>query len=102
MTTSTKRNRRDEPPDQFEWLTDVVTIDSEVGIYLSPTFRNDTTNPTFWHWCVSKMNPEGRWDAAGTPLHTVHSRDPWHLEASLVCHDCGVHGWIREGRWISA
>lgn len=66
-------------------------------MWLTPTFRPDTTNPTWWHWCLVT----DRWQAAGTGLHTVVSRDPWHLEASLLASwCCGLHGFIREGRWI--
>ena len=96
---------REHPPTEWAELgPQIETIDAEVGIYLGPTFRKDTTNPTFWHWCVfsetRKIQP--RWLAMGTPAHTVHSRAPWHLEASLLCHECGLHGWIRDGRWVPA
>lgn len=90
---------RQSPPDQ--WLSDVDTIDVELGVYLGPTFRRDTTNPTLWHWCT-RTSAGARWLAMGTGLHTVHSRDPWHLEASLLCPECGLHGWIRDGKWVPA
>lgn len=90
---------RERPPS--EWIADCVAIDAAVGVYLSPTFRDDTTNPTFWHWCTGTPNGP-RWLAMGTPLHTVHSEYPWHLEASLLCPECGLHGWIRDGKWVSA
>jgi hypothetical protein len=34
--------------------------------------------------------------------HEVITRDPLHIEASILCPDCGTHGWIRNGRWVEA
>lgn len=34
--------------------------------------------------------------------HEVLSRDPLHIEASILCEDCGTHGWVRDGRWVTA
>jgi hypothetical protein len=66
-------------------------------------------NPTFWHWCKSlesvpadrKVN-DGCWVAAGTAAHTLVSREPLHLEPSLLWRCCGLHGWARNGQWESA
>lgn len=33
---------------------------------------------------------------------TVESEEPLTLTPSIVVHPCGCHGWIREGRWVSA
>jgi len=38
------------------------------------------------------------------PLHAAHkmiSADPLTLEPSIICQQCGLHGWIRDGRWES-
>lgn len=66
-------------------------------------------NPTFWHWCAALegVPPErkvfdGCWVAAGTSAHTLVSREPLHLEPSLLWRCCGLHGWVRGGEWISA
>ena len=32
---------------------------------------------------------------------TVISFDPLHVEPSILC-DCGDHGFIRDGRWVTA
>lgn len=96
---------REHPPTEWADLGESIeTIDADLGIYLGSSFRKDTTSPTFWHWCTFTVRQQvgPRWLAMGTGLHTVHSRDPWHLEASLLCPECGLHGWIRDGRWISA
>ncbi|MBD3783717.1 MAG: hypothetical protein IE926_12330 [Micrococcales bacterium] len=96
-------SRFDNPPTQWAALGDmpIIAIDEAAGIYLGPSFRPETTNPTFWHWCTG-LAVEPRYLAMGTPHHTVESRDPWHLEPSLLCPECGCHGWIRDGRWASA
>jgi hypothetical protein len=39
------------------------------------------------------------------PEHKAHamvSRDPLTLSPSLLCRQCGLHGWIRNGRWEAA
>ncbi|MDX3527145.1 hypothetical protein P1P75_11995 [Streptomyces sp. ID05-39B] len=66
-------------------------------------------NPTFWHWCktLEGVPPEhkvheGCWVAAGTGAHTLVSRDPLHLEPSLLWNCCGIHGFVRNGQWVSA
>lgn len=35
-------------------------------------------------------------------FHTLVSRHPLHIEASILCRACGDHGHIREGRWTPA
>jgi hypothetical protein len=32
----------------------------------------------------------------------VVSREPLHLEPSLLCRICGDHGFIRDGKWVRA
>ncbi|MGW2739120.1 hypothetical protein ACWC4D_33585 [Streptomyces sp. NPDC001288] len=66
-------------------------------------------NPNFWHWCKSLENvsPErkvhdGCWVDASTGAHTLVSREPLHLEPSLLWRCCGLHGWVRNGQWESA
>lgn len=83
-----------------EWgLADVVAIDTEVGIYACVDENDATGGQTLvWHWCT-KLN---RYMAAGTSAHQLVSRDPLHIEPSLLWNCCGQHGWIREGRWVQA
>lgn len=33
---------------------------------------------------------------------TVVQVNPLTLNPSLVCTDCGVHGWVRDGKWVPA
>lgn len=65
-------------------------------------------SPVFWHWCSAaaalpaELTVSGGWRTAGTPAHTLVSRDPLHLEPSLLWTCCGMHGWVRAGRWDAA
>lgn len=34
--------------------------------------------------------------------HTIVQREPLTIEASILCPDCGTHGWVRKGRWVAA
>jgi hypothetical protein len=36
------------------------------------------------------------------PLWERGSADPLTISPSLLCLDCGAHGFIKEGRWIPA
>ena len=94
---------RTVPPSQWEALKNVpiTEIDAEVGVYLGPSFVERTSAPTLWHWCTGLGAPD-RWIAMSTGWHTVVSQEPWHLEPSLLCPECGLHGFIRDGQWVSA
>lgn len=65
-------------------------------------------NPMFWHRCAALADvPEertvsGPWEVAGTSAHTLVSRDPLHLEPSLLWRCCNLHGFVRDGVWIPA
>jgi hypothetical protein len=37
----------------------------------------------------------------GHPEWRIESENPLTLSPSLLCH-CGYHGFIREGKWVSA
>lgn len=66
------------------------------------------TNPMFWHWCPTyaalpeEKTVTGGWIGAGTSAHTLVSREPLHLEPSLLWRCCGLHGFVRDGVWIPA
>lgn len=68
-----------------------------------------------WHHCdknVWRGNPEKvqsviddyiGWHPSGVGLHTLVSAEPLHIEASVYWPTCcGMHGWIRNGRWSDA
>lgn len=41
-------------------------------------------------------------DTANPGHHTLVSRDPLELTPSLQCPTCGLHGFVRGGRWVPA
>lgn len=34
--------------------------------------------------------------------HTIEQRQPLTIAPSILCSDCGTHGFIRNGRWVPA
>lgn len=65
--------------------------------------------PVVWHWCQTGTRDTGcrfdvpHWCAVRAARHIIVTRDPLELEPSLwYPRCCGLHGWIREGRWIRA
>lgn len=46
--------------------------------------------------------PVQREQDPGRPKWVVESREPLTLIPSLLCTQCGDHGFVREGRWVRA
>ena len=38
----------------------------------------------------------------GSQGWTVTQNEPLTISPSILCGNCGVHGWIREGKWVKA
>lgn len=64
-------------------------------------------------WCSNRCEggvlfdtPENSRPGANQPTWQVHSLDPLHIEPSVFMNPdrggCGLHGFIRGGRWINA
>lgn len=70
-------------------------VDDVGRIWVAPSLYGDE-HPTWMHRCS-----DGAWKYHATPDHAVISLEPLTLSGSLMCHDCGLHGWIREGAWIN-
>lgn len=34
--------------------------------------------------------------------HQLVTREPLHIEPSILCGDCGTHGFVRSGSWVAA
>ncbi|MFF0139655.1 hypothetical protein ACFYRN_24780 [Streptomyces sp. NPDC005227] len=84
-----------------DWWTEVHALSPDIAYgWVPPELRADPgdPNPWFWHWCSAS----GRWEAQAAPDHTLISRDPLHMEPSLLWPCCGTHGWVRGGQWINA
>ena len=64
-----------------------------------------------WHNCDLNLKPVADhwtsrytgWQLAGVGAHTLMSLSPLHLEPSVYWSSCcGIHGFIREGKWVDA
>lgn len=69
--------------------------------------HGESHNDIMWvHRCRAADGHEwlspGRIDISTGQKHQLISRDPLHVEASVLCAICGDHGWIRDGRWVAA
>jgi hypothetical protein len=64
--------------------------------------------PTWWMWwhdCATVTHTAWGWigdQGDKKSGHRIASTSPLHVEGSLVCEDCGDHGWIHDGRWVKA
>lgn len=97
---------RNSPPTEWcDWWTEVHRAGDTVYYGWVPehlTALPDDPNPWFWHWCPTVNGGEGRWIAQDAPEHTLVSREPLHLEPSILWPCCGTHGWMRNGTWADA
>jgi hypothetical protein len=80
---------KDNRPDRW---TDAVRLSDDIYYSL-----REGRNPTVWHWCVT----HDRWMGQGTDAHTVNSLEPLDMSPSLEWTCCGIHGHIRNGKWVS-
>lgn len=90
----------DPPPNWCEWWADLTKVNDDIYYGWPRNISEELAeaNPHFWHWCTSG----GRWVGQGTSDHTLVSREPLHLEPSLLWNCCGLHGFLREGIWSPA
>lgn len=86
------------PPSEWcGWWDDIRQLTPTIA-YGWPT-NDPGPNPWFWHWCPATAG--GRWAGQSTDNHQLVSRDPLHLEPSLLWPCCGTHGFVRNGEWVS-
>lgn len=96
----------DTPPTDWPGMEMTGLTKVTDGIYFG--WLATEPNPMFWHRCAAlvgvpdELTVHGPWVAAGTSAHTLVSREPLHLEPSLLWSCCGLHGFLRAGQWISA
>lgn len=60
-----------------------------------------------WHVC---QDPDGELSGGGVyfempgdgPRWQLESQDPLTISPSVLCVRCGLHGFIKDGRWLPA
>lgn len=92
---------------------EVVMLGDKVAYSWTCGAEHDHTIDCLWVWhdCDLNLRPVDPhwtsryvgWKPTGVGAHDLISVSPLHIEASVywpAC--CGMHGWIRDGRWIDA
>lgn len=54
------------------------------------------------YWCHPGCRGWHTVDVTSGKRHRLSSRDPITIEGSLLCVETRVHGFVRNGQWISA
>jgi hypothetical protein len=95
------RDHTTPPTEWCDWWMEVHNLTPDLAYGWVPdglTADPKDLNPWFWHWC----SQQDRWMAQATPDHDLVSREPLHMEPSLLWPCCGTHGFVRDGQWSSA
>lgn len=106
----------DDPINWTDPTRPPVESATRIGPTVCVTWTRDLTGdrtPLIWHWCTRSLwqaDPsripalcEPQWTPAGVAAQTLLSTDPLHLEPNLLWSDCcGMHGFIRDGKWTPA
>jgi hypothetical protein len=91
---------RSQPPTTWD-LGGAVITDHGLDVYTG--LADENGKPISWHWCDGEANQRedfpGRWIGARCSLHTVVQVEPLTLSPSLLCNDCGWHGFLVDGVW---
>jgi len=78
-------------------ITLVGSNTKNIRVYPDGTWR-------FWHLC-KVVDGTGIICAPALRLdggHRVVTEDPLTIDPSILCPDCGAHGFVRDGRWVPA
>jgi hypothetical protein len=96
-------------PGESEWFDITKVIDVGHGMLIYPVYREGVEESVgFWEThrtegqrgcggCVMFNIPENT-DSHRTRWELV-SREPMHVEPSILCGRCGWHGFLRNGAW---
>lgn len=86
------------PLGEKEWYTKTIDKDKQwIGII---EWHINSIDNLCEGWVPFDVNSEYIIDR--TDAWTVESYEPLTLSPSLLCTICGHHGYIREGKWVSA
>jgi hypothetical protein len=80
-------------------LRRIVNADGSLYGYVDEHLRPDNGEPCSGSVCVNPGPDDVTYDRA---TWTLESDSPLTLSPSLLCTQCGDHGWVRDGRWVPA
>lgn len=91
-----------------DWIKPDLWLDESHAIQYHATSVSDTarSGALFIHrnkqkpgeWCIGGF----QWAGTTGPNWTLVSMEPLHVEPSILCHSCGDHGFIWDGKWMPA
>ena len=79
---------------QYDGIEDVEKYGAVVS-HKKPDGSSCASGISFDSETARKIEPD-------RPRWTVHSWEPLTVSPSLLCLQCGDHGFIREGKWVPA
>lgn len=105
--------------DKTKWpFTDTAMVLQDIGhdVHISRVVDNEGNwcGILEWHECETAQNntdagvsaggvyfdnAPGDWRGARWQLQ---QKDPLTIHPSILCHNCGLHGHIKQGRWVPA
>lgn len=85
-----------------KWIKETFPYELREDIRWSWIIENSDPNKKnvfWWHLCNEK--PSNMWiDVSSGQKHTLVSSNPLHIEPSILCPNCGLHGYVRNGVWV--
>ena len=87
------------PRGMAEPLATVLLCTPDIGV--QPITGRRANEVLWWHVCPA----QGGWCATMLPLHTLIGTaqgGDLTVRDSVVCTDCGRHGWLTSMRWVEA
>ncbi len=94
-----------------DW-NDVTVIPNPGGRDFEVLWLADGTGARFEHLCDRSSTGRGSIVCApemrfvdgldGQAHHILVSRNPVTIRPSVLCSDCGTHGFITDGQWVQA
>lgn len=89
-------------------VTRVIDVGSGVSLLISQPDDRNPHGVRIRHTCTSwpdPQEPDGVFVKVIAPAlaqaHVVHSLDPATITASILCPDCGLHGFVTNGEWVA-
>jgi hypothetical protein len=87
--------------------TEEIAVDIGLRHFIIPCEEGGHRWWLWWHDCPTPSSGHVSWNWIGNngsnaSGHKIESIEPLTVSGSLICTDCGDHGFICDGRWIAA